>query len=292
VDGAIATLNAGVHFSHEILAIGAIRGPGVASIGRPIVKYGDTSGLTHGTVTQDNAPLDRSDGVHMVHQIRVAATPPDKEMSIPGDSGSVYIDEGTRSVVGLNHAGSHGIGIGCHIADVTALLKITFPVMGTAGAIPLGSIPVMEDRQALEQVLALRRDLEDSEVGRQWLNLIRAHSEEVRHLVNQHRAAKVAWQRSQGPGFLAHFIKSARDRTHRVPREIAGMRVENAIISMAATFRQYGSPALANAVAQHYLTVLECAERAESAAQALENVRCIAGGRRLTQTPKRGACGG
>ena len=286
VDGAIATLNAGVHFSHEILGIGAIRGPGVATMNMPIVKYGATSGFTKGSVTAIDAPSDRSDGVHFDNQIRVAATLPYKQMSIPGDSGSVYVEEATNRVVGLNHAGADGIGIGNHIADVTDKLKINFPVIGTAGAIPLAAMPVLQDLEAIEQVLALRRDLEGTEFGRQWFDLVRAHSAEVRHLVNHHRTAKVAWQRCQGPGFLAHFLTSARDRMHRVPREVAGMRLENAVISMAATFRQCGSPALADAVAQHYVDVLECAQGAESAAKALENVKRMAGGRRLSAVPE------
>jgi hypothetical protein len=133
----------------------------------------------------------------------------------------------------------------------------------------------------MERVIALRRDLEGTEFGRQWSELIRQHSPEVRYLVNHHRRAKVAWQRCQGPGFLAHVLKSAREPMHRVPREIAGMRVENAIVSMAAVFRQYGSPALAGAVTEHYLTVLACADRAESVDEAIANLRRFVGGAQL-----------
>ena len=282
VDGSIATLNGDVRFSHDILAVGAIRGHGVATKGMPVVKYGDTSGFTHGIVTQDNEPtFTRSDGATFVGQIRVAPTAPDTVMSRPGDSGSVYVEEATRRIVGLHHAGSDGISFGNHISDVMARLNISFPVTGTAGAIPLGGIPVAEYSQSMERVIALRRDLEGTKFGRQWSELICRHSSEVRYLVNHHRAAKVAWQRCQGPGFLAHFLKSARDRTHRMPREIAGTRVENAIVSMAAVFRQYGSPALAGAVTEHYLTVLACADRAESVDEAMSNLRRFVGAAQL-----------
>ncbi len=282
VDGSIATLSAGVHFSHDILAVGAIRGSGVATKGMAVVKYGDSSKFTHGTVTQDNEPaFTRSDGARFVGQIRVAPTAPDTEMSIPGDSGSVYIDVATRRVVGLNHAGDDdGIAFGNHIADVASRLNISFPVTGTAGAIPvstISAISVSQYPQPVEQLTALGRDLESTEFGRRWMQMIRLHSPEVRHLVNHHRSAKVAWQRCQGPGFLAHFLKSARDPAHRIPREIAGIRVENAIVSMAAVFRQYGSSGLSDAVAENYLTVLECAEHTESASGAILNVRRLAG---------------
>ncbi|MDF0645216.1 MAG: hypothetical protein P0111_14390 [Nitrospira sp.] len=287
VDGSIATLNGGVRFSHDILAVGAIRGHGVATKGMPVVKYGDTSGFTHGVVTQDNEPtFTRSDGATFVGQIRVAPTAPDTVMSRPGDSGSVYVEEATRRIVGLHHAGSDGISFGNHIADVMARLNIVFPVTGTAGAVPVGGIPLVEYSRGIERALALRRDWEGTEFGRQWSGLIRLHSSEVRHLVNHHRAAKVAWQRCQGPAFLAHFLKSVREPTHRVPREIAGTRVENAIVSMAAVFRQYGSPALADAVTEHYLTVLACAERAESADEAMANFHRFVGGVPLKGVPR------
>lgn len=278
VDGAIATLHEGVRFSHDILSIGAIRGSGVATMGMPIVKHGQTSGFTKGTVTQDNLPaFTRTDGATFVGQIRVAPTAPDTTMSDAGDSGAVYVDERTRRVVGLNHAGSEGIGFGNHIADVMALLHISFPVTGTAGAIPLAAGAAVVEPNVLEPVLALQRDLEHTECGQRWLELIRVHAAEVRRLVNQHRATKVAWQRSQGPGFLAHFLKSARDGAHRVPREIGGARLENVIVTMAAALQQHGSQELAKAVSEHYLTALECAGSAESAEDALANVRRLAG---------------
>ncbi len=281
VDGSIATLNAGVRFSHDILGIGAIRGAGLATRGMAVVKYGTTSGLSHGTVTQDAEAFMRADKVNFVNQIRVTATAPDKAVSLPGDSGSVYLEEATRRVVGLNHAGTGVLGFACHIADVTAALNISFPVTGSAGAIPLSAIEIAGDPRTLVRLVTLRQDLESTETGKQWVSMIQAHSPEVRRLVNEHRAAKVAWQRCHGPAFLAHFLKSARDRTHRVPREIEGTRLENAIVSMAAVLRQYGSPDLTAAVAEHYLTVLECAGSAGSADDAISRVATLAGGAAL-----------
>ncbi|BFU95568.1 MAG: hypothetical protein NTNFB02_22900 [Nitrospira sp.] len=278
VDGAVGTLHSEVRFSHDILGIGSIRGTGVATIGMIVVKYGHRTGFTRGRVTDDDATIDRDDDhAHFDHQIRVAPEPGFDKMSDHGDSGSVYVEEATRRIVGLNHTGTDaGIAKGSHIADVMDLFKIDFPVTGTAGAVPLAGIP---ESRVLEPAMALERDLAGTAFGREWTDLIRAHAPEVRHLVNHHRAAKVAWQRCQGPGFLAHVLKSAREPTHRVPREIAGTRIENAIVSMAAVFQEYGSADLADAVAEHYLTVLECAARIESAADAIANVRRVAGGR-------------
>ncbi len=284
VDGAIGTLNPGVRFSHDILGIGAIRGTTVATIGMVVVKYGQKTDFTRGRVSNDDQPVSRSDGHDFVHQIRVAPEPPFQRMSDHGDSGSVYLEEATRRIVGLHHTGAgdgETTSKGSHIADVMDLLKIEFPVTGTAGAIPLSGI---EEAPRLEAVTALQRELEGTPLGREWANLIRVHSTEVRHLVNHHRAAKVAWQRCQGPAFLAHFLKSARDASHHVPREIAGTRLENSIVSMAAVLRQHGSRELAAAVEAQYLTALELSSGAGSASDVFQNVRRVAGGVGLGET--------
>ncbi len=282
VDGSIATLNEGVRFSHEILGIGAIRGSGLATKGMPIVKYGQTTGLTTGTVTQvSEPPFTRSDGATFVGQIRIAPVAPSTTMSEGGDSGSVYVDADTRRVVGLHHAGSEGIAFGNHTVDVMAALRIDFPVMGTAATIPLASAaPPPEGPTMLQALAAHRRELERTEAGRRWLELVRAHSDEVRYLVNHHRETQLAWHRGQGPAFIAHYVRSARDGGHRVPREIAGVRVENLIVSMAAVLQRHGSPELAKAITEHYLTALQLARHADSVPEALAAAERLVGAQR------------
>jgi hypothetical protein len=284
LDAAIAVLDAGVRFTHAILGIGAVRGMAVAAIGMPVVKYGQTTGLTTGRIMQVNLPpFKREDDLTMTGQILVTPVAPSTDMSNPGDSGSVYVHSGTRQVVGLHHAGRGNDAIGCHMTTVAGDgvaddLRIEFPVMGTANAIPLGGMPVHDARPTLlDEVVALRRDLERTESGQRWLELMRLHSPEIQYLVNHHRPTQVAWQRSQGPAFVAHYLKSARDRAYRVPREIGGTRPENLIVAMAAVLQQHGSPALAQAITEHYLTALQCVDRAESAADTLANARRLAG---------------
>jgi hypothetical protein len=277
VDGSVGTLNSGVRFSHDILGIGAIRGTGIATMGMVIIKFGQRTTFTKGRVVLDNDSITRDDDhAHFEHQIRIAPEPAFDKMADHGDSGSVYVSDVTRQIVGLHHTGTdEGIAKGSHIADVMDLFKIDFPVTGTPGAIPITGFT---EAQTLSSVMALQRDMAETALGRKWADLFRTHAEEVRHLVNQHRACKIAWQRCQGPGFLAHVLKSVRDRMHQVPREISGIRMENAIVSMAAAFRQHGSTELANAVAEHYLEVLECAQHVTSADDVVANVRRVAGG--------------
>lgn len=291
VDGAIARLNADVRFSHEILGIGPVRGTDTAVVGTPILKYGNTTKLTSGSVTSVTFPVpSRGDGASFINQIRVAPVAPSTDMSEGGDSGSVYIDSDTRSVVGLHHAGPRGgpSAIGNHIGQVTALLDIDFPVMHTAGAIPLSG-PALEAAQPtlVEGVKVLREELEQSEAGRRWLDLVRTHAREVRDLVNQDRETQVAWQRHRGPAFVAHFVKSARDADHRIPHAVGDVRIENLILAMAATLQRSGSPELVAAITEHYLTVLQFAGESETVEAFLCSARDRAASLDARLTPTR-----
>jgi hypothetical protein len=278
IDGAIGTVNEGVRFSQEILAIGAIRGRGVAALGTRIVKFGQKTGLTRGIVTSAVYPFPRNDGIDFVNQIRVAPDAEFPRMSDKGDSGSVYVDLNSLDIVGLHHGHSGTVAVGNHIARVVALLHIDFPDMGTAAALPLGgTIDEPQEPTMLDTVAALRGEFERTEVGQRWIALVRLHGDEIRHLVNHHRQTQVAWHRGQGPSFVSHYAKSARDPQYRVPREIGGMRVENTIVSMAAVLQRYGSQELAKAITEYYLTALQLVHRSQSAHDLVSRARLIAG---------------
>jgi len=61
-----------------------------------------------------------------------------------------------------------------------------------------------------------------------------------------------------------------------VPREIGGVRLENLIISMATVLQRHGSPELARAITDHYLTALQFAQSADSVRSVLAGARRIA----------------
>jgi hypothetical protein len=138
-------------------------------------------------------------------------------------------------------------------------MNINIPVMGTADSIPLGLIdePFQIANRVSRRVADYEHRLKRTIIGELWLTLAEKHTDEVRDLVNHDRHTKVLWQRIQGPAFFAHCMKSARDPLHEIPVEISGMRIENALLAMVSTLRERGSPELAVAVSDHYLTVLE-----------------------------------
>jgi hypothetical protein len=278
VDAAIATLNSGVRFSHEIIMIGAMRGTGIAVLHTPIVKYGVSTTLTRGFVTNpDFDPPRRSDGHDLIHQIRVAPVAPFTDMSEGGDSGSVYINPNTNQIVGLHHSGAGSLSTGNHIGRVVDLMKIDFPVMGTAGAMPLVAAGVPDDGPSFHQAwAALKNDLQRTEAGQYWVELVRHHAPEVNHLVNHDRETQMAWHRTHGPSFVSHYLKSARQEDHRVPREIGGMRIENVIISMAAALQRSASQELSTAIATHYIDVLQFMKHEDSARELCERARKLA----------------
>src|SRR5690606_30229800 len=151
-------------------------------LGTPIIKYGNTTKLTNGVVTNPAVTVTRNDGNTLTGQIRVGPVPPTTDMSEGGDSGSVYIDPTTRSVVGLHHSGPQGgpTSTGNHIGPVAALLNIDFPVMDTPGAIPLSGVGFEPARPTiLDAVSRLRSELDRTEAGRRWLELMRTHAREV-----------------------------------------------------------------------------------------------------------------
>ncbi|MGH8602196.1 MAG: hypothetical protein ACREXR_05305 [Gammaproteobacteria bacterium] len=279
VDAAIATLNNGVRFGHEIMLVGAIRGTATPALSDIVVKHGRTTQFTRGQITSVTFPVSRNDGSNFINQLRVAPVAPFTDMSDGGDSGSVYVKANTNQIVGLHHAGdSPGpAAFGNQIGPVLSLMKISFPVMGTVGAMPLVSTGVPEDGPTFHQAwAALRNDLERTETGQYWLELVRQHAPEVNHLVNHDRETQMAWHRTQGPAFVSHYLKSARQADYRVPREIGGMRVENVIISMAAALQSNASQELSTAITNHYLDVLQFMANEDSAMELCERARKLA----------------
>lgn len=279
VDAAIATINNGVRFSHEVMLIGAVRGTTAAALNDVVVKHGRTTQLTRGIITSITFPVSRKDNQNFTNQIRVAPIPPFTDMSDGGDSGSVYVKASTSQVIGLHHAGDAPgpAAFGNQIGPVLALMNISFPVMGTAGAMPLVAAGMPEEGPSFHQAwAALRNDLERTETGQYWTELVKRHASEVNYLINHDRETQTAWHRTNGPSFVSHYLKTMRDADHRVPREIGGMRVENVIISMAAALRCNGSQELAADITDHYLDVLQFVGNEDSALKVVERARKVA----------------
>jgi hypothetical protein len=279
VDVSIATLSNGVRFCHEILGRGVIRGwAPVSSLtpGDPVFKRGRTTRLTEGRFSNATTPVTpKGRNITLVNQIRITSAVPGTPFALGGDSGSIVLDAQNR-VVGLLFASTLPAGtpsFANRIDNVRSAMKIDFPVIGTAGAIPLTAGAIREEADDIRQMwLRLSRDIMASEAGRKWSEIIARHRSEVGRLVRHNRPTMTAWNRYQGPSFVSHYLKTVKDNGYLAPEEIGGIRVENLLLGMAAVLQEHGSQPLSQAIWRHYLQIIESAKGCRTAKAFLDRI--------------------
>ena len=293
VDCAIARITGQPGFMNEVIDIGPIygsaplNGAGTTVLPCDVVrKRGRTTGLTVGLVSAPNRNTDAlpDDGIPAhTNQIEIVMASGTGIFSDHGDSGSVIVNEHNQVVallwggpVQVNPDGTvTGIDItwASRITDVMTALDITIINSGTAGTIPLGAGAVADEEAepfagigadtAAPALETVRRALERTARGRAILALFDGHGHEINRLLNADRPVKAAWHRYQGPAFTAHVLKSARESEHRIPAEIEGVTPANLLIRMSVVLQERGSPALAAAVEENTLPLLELVARGD-----------------------------
>ncbi len=114
MDAAVATIDGGVMFDREVLGLGTITGVAEPTLGMNVTKSGRTTGVTLGVI--DGVSLTVSINyaadvgvVTLTNQVHIVPRPPwpavDYEVSMGGDSGSVWLEDGTNRAVGLHFGG-------------------------------------------------------------------------------------------------------------------------------------------------------------------------------------------
>jgi len=257
-------------FLNEILDIGIIAGSAVPFAGETVWKRGRSSGLTIGQITNDNFPFSvpyKDYGgiviARTVWQI-TPQNPPYPNFVIPGDSGSVAVNEHNQVVL-LNFAkNGAGQGMAFNIKDVESVLKIkvldsTFHsnLAGNEG-VPLASVSGAINRipNLAGSLAGIEQELNQFNESRQMMELFRTHQKELLHLVNHNREVMAAWNRYQGPAYLANIARSVRRENKPVPEHINGVTMQNLLLKMAAVLQRNGSPELVRSVAENYLRVM------------------------------------
>lgn len=89
------------------------------TLGMKVQKYGRTTRFTKGTITAVNGTIfvSYSSGVaRFIGTFQVKPQSGYSQYLAPGDSGSLVVKQGTNQPVGLNFAGSGGIGYACPVA--------------------------------------------------------------------------------------------------------------------------------------------------------------------------------
>jgi hypothetical protein len=130
IDAAVAFLSGHRFCTDELFELGRISTePGVAQLSMTVSKSGRTTGATMGTITDLSADVTVNYGPGIGHrELRDQLIIQDgNEVSLPGDSGSLWVDSVGRAV-GLNFAGNlDGTrGIANPIAAVLSGLNINF----------------------------------------------------------------------------------------------------------------------------------------------------------------------
>ena len=174
-----------------------------------------------------------------------------------GDSGAVILNA-QRQIIGLLFADADtGFYVACHIHPVVDLLRITMvSTQHTAGASGGAtslemSLSLDESAEDMARAMALQEQIVNSERGRRYRALVEKHLDEVDHLVNRVRPVTVAWHRLHGPDFLGHILHASRHADYAVPRELDGLRREDALAQLLETFSHYGSAELRADIACH-----------------------------------------
>ena len=116
-------------------------------------------------------------------------------------------------------------------------------------------------------------ELDASPLGREILEVIRRHMDEVTQLVNHNRTVMVAWQRNHGPQFLTSAMDSGFDANTPVRKEIDGVSLERLLLRMGDALQQSGSRELAATVGRYASTALAAARECVSLADLFARIR-------------------
>ncbi len=168
---------------------------------------------------------------------------------------------GTYTVT-LTVTSSHGMS---HVAKLPVV--VDYPAGGGMGDAGLTAARHNGDGQAARQLSThalmnkLQEDLQTSEAGKQVSEFIQQFRQEVLHLVNHNRKVTVAWQRKQGPAFIAQLIKAMRTSEAVLPAEVNGVHLQSLLQSMALVLEEEGSADLAHNIRQHQLGIFNLFDR-------------------------------
>jgi endonuclease G len=108
LDAAVATVDGSRGFINDQLGLGPVTGVGDAELDTQVVKSGRRTGITHGRVTGIAGTATLSyNAVERVIRNVIAIDPSQAftQVSAPGDSGSVWLEDRTWRALGLHFAG-------------------------------------------------------------------------------------------------------------------------------------------------------------------------------------------
>lgn len=110
-------------------------------------------------------------------------------------------------------------------------------------------------------------------LGREVLDVVRAHGEEVMYLVNKNRPTMVCWQRHHGPKFIKSVVDSGFEEEVDFVKEVDGVKMETLILHMAEVLQDYGTQELKMTVGKYAPTVLQMARKTNSLREVMATLK-------------------
>jgi len=115
--------------------------------------------------------------------------------------------------------------------------------------------------------------LKVSALGREVLDVVRAHAKEVMYLVNKNRPTMVCWQRHRGPKFIKSVVDSGFDEEVDFVKEFDGVKMETLILHMAEVLQDNGTPDLKMTIGKYAPTVLLMARKTNSLREVVAQIK-------------------
>lgn len=297
VDCGIAKIKSDVDFANEIL--GGRRIEGIAPLQAhptsgqmvPILeddavkKVGATTGYTEGIVKRVGVPVNVKNGdgssARFMDQIEFEHKDGnDKKVIDRGDSGSVLLNEDNQ-VVGLIMSGLvdsapyHGTANNIYNVVHEDVMNITINQSPAAG----GDTAMVEyEAQAIQSLIDLDDEnryyqkyfdryqqlLESTTRGRDLLRCLKQHAAEIKELVNHNRQVIVAWQRHQGPAYVALVVRKLKMDDESLAKQINGIKLYDLLKSMHEVLNKTGSESLILDINKYTDDIFECLEKSHT----------------------------
>jgi hypothetical protein len=244
-----------------------------------VFKRGISTRLTEGIVVDPAAPatvgIPTKDGevsISFTNQILIHPKKNVNEAFVSkGDSGAVVVNH-LNEVIGLHFADNEvrneenvvtkkaTKSFANPIQDVLKVLQVSIPDTGTFQTLPLesgnGSAPPNKDL-----LQKLTEKIESQPDGAVFIDTVNKYKEEVADLIRRDREVKVAWNRYQGPAFLAHLLQKAKDPAYVVPTEIETVSYQRLLLKMSVVLERKGSSELASDIERYSVRALALIER-------------------------------
>jgi len=207
-----------------------------------------------------------------------------KIFSNKGDSGSLILDA-NRQPVGILWGGNgldlrlrgqqntefvpSGLALACYFIPVLAALGFDPSAAIVSASSPARAL-TLPPPAALSEAEEL---LSASPRGRELIDAVRLHHDEVRELVNRGRCVTVAWRRFRGAAFLSSAIIAAREPGEKLAAQIDGISIEIFLEEMYSALLFEASEALKTDLRRHMNTFLSLAHDAPTFANILERLQ-------------------